>query len=110
MQRTIPSGEENSLKAHPCRRTQEAEETSLLRRQTDSSVRGFKSPRRRHHYFGGYIMLIGILIVIFIIIVVVVVIVSNLSDTFPFKRMNGKEMDDCYSENKNFQRSKTQKK
>lgn len=55
-------------------------------------------------------MLIGILLVIFIIIIVIVLIVSNLRDTFPFKRMSGKEMDDCYSENRNFQRSKTQKK
>lgn len=55
-------------------------------------------------------MLIGILLVIFIIVLVIVLTVSNLRDTFPFKRMNGKEMDDCYSENRNFQRSKTQKK
>lgn len=54
-------------------------------------------------------MLIGILLVVFIILLVIVLTVSNLRDTFPFKRMNGKEMDDCYSENKNFQRSKTQK-
>lgn len=55
-------------------------------------------------------MLTGILLVIFIILIVIILVVSNFRDVFPFKRMNGKEMDDCYSENRNFQRSKTQKK
>lgn len=54
-------------------------------------------------------MLTGILLVIFIVLLVIILVVSNFRDVFPFKGMTEKEMDECYSENRNFQRSKTQK-